>query len=332
MPKHLSVCWKPMLLFILTLLFLGGAARDASRAADAADDDPLQAKLGLFIECLNHLDTPLMAAYRDYRQTVEILDADPNSKETLDFHGFGIGPTGGYSSQAEKCLANLDASLAQPPKIDDLDRVAADYAATLRRLMPLTPPVDSYYAQGDYKDDHFARGKALDGAIAPTLKQIAMLSDAMRSMVRRETSGLRRRQLAGIEAREGRKILWHTRNFMIEARICIDAIDGLVEQGDLDAEAADRAVAPLQAAFDGASAYAAAHPEELKAKEPGAVIAWTLVEPQAALFLRELKDLRRDLADTTLSEEKQVRRVNRDLHNTNVDFNNAVSAYNGSIR
>ena len=109
-------------------------------------------------------------------------------------------------------------------------------------------------------------------------------------------------------------------------------IDDLVERGDLDAEAADRVVAPLQAAFDGASAYAAAHPEELKAKEPGAVIAWTLVEPQAALFLRELKDLRRDLADTVLSEEKQVRRVNRDLHNVNVDFNNVISAYNGTVR
>lgn len=321
-----------MLLFILTLLFLGGAARDASRAADGVDDDALQAKLGLFVECLNNFDSPLMATYRDYRQTVGILDADGGSNETLDFHGFGIGPTGGYSSQAEKCLANLDASLTRSPKIDDLDRVAADYAATLRRLISLTPPVDSYYAQGDYKDDHFTRGKALDGTIAPLLKQFAMLSDKMRSVLQRETSGLRRRQLAEIETREGRKMLWHTRNFMIEARICIDAIDDLVQRGDLDAEAADRVVAPLQAAFDGASAYAAAHPEELKAKEPGAVIAWTLVEPQAALFLRELKDLRRDLADTVLSEEKQVRRVNRDLHNVNVDFNNVISAYNGTVR
>ena len=332
MPKHLSAHAKPILMLFLTLLSLAGMGRDSSRAADAGDDRALQTKLGLFIECINHFDSPLRAAYRAYRQTVGILSADPDSKEILDFHGFGIGPTGGYTAQAEKCLANLDASLARPPKIGDLDQTAADYAAMLRRLIPLTPAVDAYYAQAAYRDDRFVRGRTLDETIAPVLNRFALLSDTLRDMLQRETTALRRRQLAEIEAREGRKILWQTRNFMIEARVCIDAFDELVERRDLSAETLDRIVAPLQAAFDGASAYAAAHPDELKAKEPGTVIAWTLVEPQGALFLRELKDLRRDLADTTLADDKLARRVNRGLQSIGVDYNNVIAAYNSTIR
>jgi hypothetical protein len=221
-----------------------------------------------------------------------------------------------------RCASGLEKASAMP-KVADLDTIGADYAATLRKLAPLTSQADLYYEQRDFLDDHMARGTTLDSQLAPLLDHLGQLSYGMRAGVERENRILKQHELDAIEAREGKDLRWHALNFMIQSRATNEKMEELANGGKLDAASMEEAIQPTQTAFDNATSYAAAHPREASERGP----TWSGIDNSASIYLTSLKELRRELQGKLSAHwiNSQIDRVER-------DFNSMIDSYNRRVQ
>lgn len=293
----------------------------------SSNDKAMADKLEPFIHCINTAASKLAAVTRTYRTMVVALKADPNKNEFPSTSDFAMAGRFRQFEQENgdglRCASGLEKASAMP-KVADLDAIGADYAATLRKLAPLTSQADIYYEQKDFKDDHMARGTVLDSQIAPVLDHLGQLSYGMRAGVERENSILKQHELAAIEAREGKDLRWHTLNFMIQSRATYEKMEELANSGKLDAASMDEAIQPTQTAFDSATTYTAAHPREASDQRGPT---WRRIDNTASIYLTSLKELRRELQGKLSAHwiNSQIDRVER-------DFNSMIDSYNGDVR
>lgn len=290
----------------------------------SGNDKAMADKLAPFIRCINSTDSKLAEATRVYHKMVIALKADPNANEfhsTFDFvMAGGFRQFGRDNEYALNCASGLEKASATSPKVADLDTVGPDYAATLRKLVPLMNQADLYYDQKDYKDDHMARGSELDSQLSPLLDHLRQLSHGMRAGVERENNIVKKHELDAIEARYGKNMRWYTLNFMIQSRAAYDTMEGMAGSGKLDAANLDQSIQPVQAAFDGAQAYAAAHPQENDdERQP----TWGGIDGSASSYLTSLKDLRRELQNNAAASS-----INDQIKDVRRDFNSLVDTYN----
>jgi hypothetical protein len=217
--------------------------------------------------------------------------------------------------KALKCADNLTEVSGAPPKLDELDRLASEYATTLRAFAPVAIEADPYYHQEDYKDDKWAKGAALDEKLAPLVEKLAALSSGIRAGIARELASVRERRLAAIEAEEGKGFNWYTFNYMLAARAVLDAFEN--EDGDALAPAIER----LQRGFDDATAYAGAHEAELEVKPGKHLPGWVYVRASAGNYLRNVKEMRRAIDAESKIPEGLLR----------TKFESVVNAYNSLV-
>jgi hypothetical protein len=294
----------------------------------SGNDKAMVDKLAPFIHCLNNTDSKLMDAARAYREMVVALKANPNTNDPDAGFDFDMG--GGFKPHERddefvlSCASELEKISGTSPKVADLDTIGPDYAATLRKLTPLMNQADLYYQQNDYKDDHMARGNQLDAQLSPLLDHLRELSHGMRAGVARENNILRKHELDAIEARDGKNLEWHTMNFMIQSRVTYNKMKELAADGKLDAASMDQAIQPVQAAFDGATAYAAAHASEIqKASNEENEPLWKSIENSASRYLTSLKDLRRELQGNSTAYS-----INSQMKYVQNCFNSVIETYN----
>jgi hypothetical protein len=292
----------------------------------SSNDKAMADKLEPFIDCINTADSKLAAATRTYRTMVVALKTDAHRNEYPSTSDFAMA---GRFSQFEhengdglRCASGLEKASAMP-KVADLDTIGADYAATLRKLAPLTSQADLYYEQRDFLDDHMARGTTLDSQLAPLLDHLGQLSYGMRAGVERENRILKQNELDAIEAREGKDLRWHALNFMIQSRATNEKMEELANSGKLDAASMEEAIQPTQTAFDNATSYAAAHPREASERGP----TWSGIDNSASIYLTSLKELRRELQGKLSAHwiNSQIDRVER-------DFNSMIDSYNRRVQ
>jgi Protein of unknown function (DUF3829) len=320
MPKFL----RPLVfVLIASLVFLGsgvGFPGSSAVAPDAADDQAVEKKVAPFIECINSSDTGLQRAFQNYRQLIEDIKQNPRASNFAFVGGFD----GDDSKASLRCAENLETVSKQPPMIEDLDRFAVEYAATIRNFAPLAAQADYYYRQQDYKDDKWTKGKKLDEKLAPLIAKLESLSAGIHAAVARETNGIRDRELAAVEAKEGKDFEWHTLHYMIEARKALDAIEVMAENGTLSPDKTGNLILPLQAAFDGATSYAAAHAKEMKPSSSGKMPGWVFIARSASFYLMQVKNLHRKL------EQKESQATMNIAYDSVVNsYNSLVDDYNG---
>lgn len=294
----------------------------------SSTDKTMADKLEPFIHCINTSDSKIAAAARAYHKMVAALKADPNDS------GFGWNAdfviAGGFSQferstdNQSSCGSKLEQASAMPPKLADLDAIGPDYAATLRKVAPLISQASFYYDQKDYKDDHMARGSQLDSQISPLLDHLRQLSNGMRAGVERENNIIKRHELDATEARYGQNLRWHILNFMIQSRTTFDKMEELADNGKLDAASLEQAMQPVQAAFEAARTYAAAHPQENTHENLSTT--WSSIEGSASRYLAGLKELRRELQSNAPPQA-----LNSQLKYVESDFNSVVESYNGPV-
>ncbi|HEY6334326.1 MAG TPA: DUF3829 domain-containing protein [Alphaproteobacteria bacterium] len=315
-----------LLVFVLAAsavsLGLSAGIPGGSAIAADADDRAVEEKVAPFIECINDSDNELQGTFENYRRLLEDIKQNPRTSDVAFVGGFEGVDHGNKKSL--KCADNLDKIAKATPEIDDLDRLAVDYAATIRTFVPLAAEADIYYHQQDYKDDNWAKGKALDDKLAPLIAKLESLSDNIHAAVEREVNGIRDRELAAVAAHEGKGFEWHTLHYMIEARKTLDAIEAMAGSRTLSPDKVGNSIAPLQAAFDDATAYAAAHADEMKPNSSGRVPGWVWIDHSASSYLKEVKDLRRKL------EEKASQTNMKNSFESIVNsYNSLVDSYNG---
>ncbi|WP_117108095.1 DUF3829 domain-containing protein, partial [Klebsiella pneumoniae] len=65
------------------------------------------------------------------------------------------------SAEFDKCLANMTHVSSLKPSLDPIDNLALPYINSSIKLAEVINKMNKYYEQQDYKDDAFAKGKAL---------------------------------------------------------------------------------------------------------------------------------------------------------------------------
>jgi hypothetical protein len=259
-------------------------------------DQAMNAKLEPFIECINRVDSKLGQSIPGYRGYFPKLMQNPDSFPDKGgfFHGFKIEVYEQNNRFSRECASGLRKAVAGGPADDGLDTAGKMYADTLEQLIPLLNAADTYYDQGNYKDDKFAKGKELDAQLSPLFDRILMTSRQMRGRVHEITTGIREREIAGMEKAEGKTFNWHTLNFMFLARRSVDGLEELADANKLTADQIKPIEERLGAALEEGRQYGAAHASQKTPK--GNTPYWFELERKGSDLLTAIKELRRALS------------------------------------
>jgi|GEM_PF-2080073 len=327
----------------------GGAGTSAPVAARPAwfsnEDQQLSTKLQAYISCTNRVDSALRPIYSTYREDfadhlAEVAGSARNSRASMDrgaarallkrrfdMGGFKVALAETNNEMVRECIDALRKAVAQSPADGDLNRTGTIYADTLEKLIPPMNAVSVYYEQGDYKDDHMAKGKTLDAEMAPLFDVLFKASSEMREQIRTRNAMLDEHKLAGMEKAGGRNFDWHLQNMMMQSRRTVDAIMAALNSDVPPLSAVQTAEGALQTAYDEAKAYSDAHHDtkDRLGNEPVLLRLYYLLDP----LLKDVKDARRDLAGMTGDKAKMDRsKLQADARNLIDSYNELVQRYN----
>jgi hypothetical protein len=282
-------------------VFAQGAPQAAKKVV--AQDADLQAAIAKANAYTSLANRTLRAidSWNRYTSWVD-LKRGPTGKER--YITYGLYSLYDVKTEIEKAQAAAGAQPSQPA----LDEAAKRYIAAYEELAPLITRAYRYYDRKDYRDDGAAEGRALHEKLVPAaeafLRERAQF-DMHLNAFKKEVDG---RELAAIEAAEGRSARWQIRNIMINARAVMDLMP-----------TNDHPVVDLKA-FDVALAgYAGAVREmdEFKDRNNGSGV--PMIESSAGSWLGSLRDFREKLGKT----KGDVRRGGAAS-----DANRLVSSYN----
>ncbi len=305
---------------------------DGAGAGDPAlsqADQQLEAKLQPYVRCINGVERELDALRSRYRNELEyvrlvLAGKPPMMSPNITGLRLTLDGYSGGTDRGGECAAGLEQAAAQAPAIPELDQAGQDYARALRAMLPVFPEAQRYYEQKDWKDDRFAKGTALDAKLRPAFADSERAGAAIRAALRGQENGLRTRQLAAVEARDGRTARWQGLNFMLRARELENEAGRQAASGSFSAKALQLGIEQLSAAWDEANSYAAAHPDEMARSGGQQRPIWARISQPASSYLASAKELRRAVeADQRKSDTL------RSAYNSMVrDFNTVVDAFN----
>jgi hypothetical protein len=274
-----------------------------------------------YIRCLNVVDTALRINYDQYRSNYDLLVVG-NESGVAGLAQFKIQVYEEDNAFTKECADSLDAAIKMSPENAVLDDSGAVYAKTLRDLIPLMNEADLYYySQKDYLDDGMAKGKELDGQMAPMFDALFQASSAISDEIDTQSRFLRQKELEAMEAEHGRDFDWQLANVMMEARDLVDGLDAFGQSGTLTEAKAKELEGDLQKAFDEAVSYAAENPDVTTSL--GRKPLWFDMESYIANILGDMKDLRRALAENPMPE--------REFNAVFDEYNRAIDNYNMQV-
>ncbi len=180
-------------------------------------------------------------------------------------------------------LAAARQAMVSPPERPALDEAVGRYILAYEALAPLITRAERYYDRQDYRDDRMAEGRALHEQMVPAAQEFLAARAALEGQMRAMRADLDLRELADIEAREGRSARWQIRNTMIQARAVINALPPR-GQRQVDMAALDEAIAGYSAAIREIDRYKERDPQGL-----------SMFEGRASSWLGSLREFRQKL-------------------------------------
>ncbi|HEU4851019.1 MAG TPA: DUF3829 domain-containing protein [Telluria sp.] len=176
-----------LLLACATLTACGRAAtvgeRDGTPVAELPPA-PLRSeawKLDRMITCYNDADERAHAAVSGYLAWIASAETGPSGRER---HIGGIAEL--PAQVVDKCSDQMHLAHTEGPAMRELDGAARAYLAALRDLSMQILPLHRYYQGGVYKDDGFARGRALHAGLMESARQFERASETFSTVLDRE--------------------------------------------------------------------------------------------------------------------------------------------------
>lgn len=203
-------------------------------------------------------------------------------------------------------IAKAEAAAGQPPAQPELDGAVKRYIAAYQELAPLITRAERYYERKDYRDDNAAEGRELHARMVPAAEAFLRERTVFGNQLNGYKKGIDARELAAIEASEGRLARWQLRNIMINARAVMDAMPSN-EHPIVDLAAFDTALAGYSGAIK--------EMDRFKDNNPSGV---PMIDSSASSWLGNLRDFREKLG-------KSKGDVRKGAAN---DANRIVSSYN----
>lgn len=248
-------------------------------AARAPQNPELQAAIAKSNAYIGLMNRTLRASdsWRRYTSWVNLKTGPTGKERYIDYGLYSLYDVRGEIEKALKATADQ-------PAVPELDATVKRYIEAYQALAPVITQANGYYERKDYKSDGMAEGKGLHARLVPAaeayLRERKLLDAQMRSF----KDEVDRKDLAAIEAAEGRKARWHVKNVMMAAA---DIIELMPSQAVpvVDMKAYDAALARYATAVRDMDMYAQATPNQ-----------FSVFESQPRSLLGKLRDLQEKLA------------------------------------
>ena len=221
-------------------------ATSTSTPQDDTDEQMLD-KLDAYIICLNTLSSPVHSTRARYFSWVDPKKGVTGNERVV------LGLFDLPNEAAQKCTAGLGKARTMPPKDAKLEAAGDEFAKTVTELDVLIDEVFTYYENKNFKDDKFAKGKAMHPRLMAAFANFSKADNNMHQTLDGITKPLAQRTLARIEREEGRKFRYHRKNVLIGARELVEAGDPVGDDDNVDTalyaasfNAYDKAVTDLE--------------------------------------------------------------------------------------
>ncbi|MDR0478464.1 MAG: YiiG family protein [Burkholderiaceae bacterium] len=184
--------------------------QSAPAEASQAEASP-QEKLNLYIECYNHADSSFRRSLARYQSWVKNMDTGPTGHELVVYGLYSV-------SGAQACQKAIEQANAASPKMPQLEQAASSYAASLGPLEGTINETNIYYDRENYKDDGFAKGKALHKTLAEQAKVFVAASQRFSATLDDANDALQQAHLQQMEKEGGRNLAYYHLSTMIQAK------------------------------------------------------------------------------------------------------------------
>jgi hypothetical protein len=247
-------------------------------------DEQMQDKLEAYILCLNTLSSPVHSTRARYFSWVN-PKTGPTGNERFVYGLFDLP-----NESAQKCTAGLAKSKVLPPRDAKLEAAGDEFARTVMELDALIDEVFTYYENKNYKDDKFAKGKAMHPRLMAAFAAFSKADTGLHATLDGITKPLAQRALGRIEREEGRKFRYHRKHVLLTARELVEAGDPVGEDDHVDFALYTASFNELDKAVADLEGYGALHKSELDVKTNPA---WPLAKSHFDQFDRAVDAYRK---------------------------------------
>ncbi len=194
-------------------------------------------KMDVYIDCFNKLQLPVQHSLARYADWVKDFKKGPTGKESTVYGIYGI-----TESYITNCQKEMKQVAALTPLLEPIDGVAVSYIDSAAALGNTINEMEKYYTQENYKDDAFAKGKALHQTLLKNIEDFKPVSEKYHEAIQEINDRRQLTQLKRIEEAEGKTFNYYSLAVMISAK----QINKVISADTFDAEAMMKKVAELE--------------------------------------------------------------------------------------
>ncbi|EBO5871725.1 DUF3829 domain-containing protein [Salmonella enterica] len=214
------------------------AAKPETPAQPEVDAEEVYSeKMDVYIDCFNKLQLPVQHSLARYADWVKDFKKGPTGKESLVYGIYGI-----TESYITNCQKEMKQVAALTPLLEPIDGVAVSYIDSAAALGNTINEMEKYYTQENYKDDAFAKGKALHQTLLKNIEDFKPVSEKYHEAIQEINDKRQLTQLKKIEESEGKTFNYDSLAVMISAK----QINKVISADTFDAEAMMKKVAELE--------------------------------------------------------------------------------------
>ncbi|EAA8844979.1 DUF3829 domain-containing protein [Salmonella enterica subsp. enterica] len=214
------------------------AAKPETPAQPEADAEEVYSeKMDVYIDCFNKLQLPVQRSLARYADWVKDFKKGPTGKESLVYGIYGI-----TESYITNCQKEMKQVAVLTPLLEPIDGVAVSYIDRAAALGNTINEMEKYYTQENYKDDAFAKGKALHQTLLKNIEDFKPVSEKYHEAIQEINDKRQLTQLKNIEEAEGKTFNYYSLAVMISAK----QINKVISADTFDAEAMMKKVAELE--------------------------------------------------------------------------------------
>ncbi len=213
--------------------------------APAPQVDPeaaITAKMNTFIGCFNGANSRAHDAMQRYADWVKDMKNGPTGKESIVYGVYTVS-----ESSIKACGEPVVKAADTQPAMAELDQAAKAYGSTLQVWGAKLQEADKYYEREDYKDDAFAKGKAMHPELVKAYEAFDGASKSFSAALDVENDKRQTARLAELEKSEGRKFdYWHLATMMSAKQLV-----HVIQEDSFDVEAANAKLKAYEDASQG---------------------------------------------------------------------------------
>lgn len=256
-------------------------ASSARKSASSSSDE--EQKIQLYVTCFNKVNANGQEAIARYTGWVKNMKTGPTGRET------SVGSVRTIlQSDVKSCNETLPTAKAMEPALAQLDGQADAYLKAVTELAESLQKAYSYYDQKDYKDDKFAKAKAMHPELAARMAAFERASNKLSQTLDEENARVQDLRLARMEKEDGRKMPYLQLAIMQKARILADTL----QKESFSADVAAQQIQALDSLLQETATYTSQNHSDVPRM-------WSPVQRAGEEYLKVSKERMRRIRDKT---------------------------------